>query len=221
MVDLDDGAIADPGADPAAVVAHAAEAMAAVQSVEFTLERGGSPIFIDQFASVALDDLIGQFTIPTRAQSQLTVTVDGNLRTRLGAIAIDDEIWLSNPVTGNFETLPEAYDIDPSRFFDPEGGWKPLLLSLSEIELINIEDRGGDRYRIRGTAPAAEVRNITVGLVRDQAVPVDLWIHPATFLVTAAEFTTDIGGANTWKLELGRYGDSFTIEPPENVAEDD
>jgi lipoprotein LprG len=146
------------------------------------------------------------------------VTVDGDLTTEIGAVAIDDEVWISNPVTGDFETLPPGFDIDPSRFFDPEGGWRPLLAELRDVELIGIDDRGGDRYHVRGVAPAAEVRNITVGLVRDQDVPVELWIHPGTSLVTRAEFATGVDGAESrWVLDLGRYGEAFTIRPPANV----
>jgi lipoprotein LprG len=217
-VDLDDGAVADPDADVSTVVADAAAAMGEVTSVEFRLDRAGAPIFIDEFGSLALDSLVGQFAVPTRARAQLTVTVDGNLTTEIGAVAIDDEVWISNPVTGDFETLPPGFDIDPSRFFDPEGGWQPLLANLRDVELVGVDDRGGDRYHVRGIAPAAEVQNITVGLVRDQDVPVDLWIHPGTSLVTAAEFTTAIDGAESqWVLELGSYGESFTIRPPANV----
>ena len=220
VVDLDDGAVADPDADIEQVVADAAAAMAGVTSVEFRLDRSGAPIFIDQFESLALDSLIGQFSIPTRARAQLTVTVDGNLTTEIGAVAIDDEVWISKPVTGVFETLPPGFDIDPSRFFDPEGGWQPLLANLREVELVGIDDRGGDRYHVRGIAPAAEVQNITVGLVRDQDVPVELWIHPGTSLVTRAAFTTSIDGAESrWVLDLGRYGESFTIRPPANIRD--
>lgn len=218
VIELDDGAVADPDADAATVVAEAAAAMSEVTSVEFALDRDGAPIFIDQFESIELDELIGQFTLPTRAQAQLTVTVDGSLTTEIGAVAIDDEIWISNPVTGDFETLPDGFDIDPSRFFDPEGGWQPLLANLRDVELVGIDDRGGERYHVRGIAPAAEVQNITVGLVRDQDVPVDLWIHPGTSLVTRAEFdTTTDGATSSWALDLARYADSFTIRPPANV----
>ncbi|MFP5489146.1 MAG: LppX_LprAFG lipoprotein [Acidimicrobiia bacterium] len=221
VVDLDDGAVADADADVSQVVADAAMAMAGVTSVEFRLDRSGAPIFIDEFESLALDALVGQFTVPTTARAQLTVTVDGNLTTEIGAVAIDDEVWISNPVTGDFETLPPGFDIDPSRFFDPEGGWQPLLANLRDVELVGVDDRGGDRYRVRGIAPAAEVQNITVGLVRDQDVPVELWIHPGTSLVTRAEFDTVIdGAASRWVLELGRYGESFTIRPPANVRGD-
>lgn len=222
VVDLDDGAVADPDADAREVVADAAAAMAAVTTVEFSLDRSGAPIYIDEFESLALDSLIGQFTIPSRARAQLTVTVDGNLTTEIGAVAIDDEVWISNPVTGDFETLPPGFDIDPSRFFDPEGGWQPLLANLRDVELVGVDDRGGDRYHVRGVAPAAEVQNITVGLVRDQDVPVELWIHPGTSLVTRAEFTTSIDAADSrWVLELGSYGETFAIRPPANVRGSD
>ena len=218
IVDLDDGAVADPDIDVTDVVASSATAMGGVTSVEFRLDRDGAPIYIDEFESLALDSLIGQFTVPTRARAQLTVTVDGNLPTEIGAVAIDDEVWISNPVTGDFETLPPGFDIDPSRFFDPGDGWQPLLANLLEVEMVGIDDRGGERYHVRGVAPASEVENITVGLVEDQDVPVDLWIHPGTFLVTRLEFETTIDGATaSWELELGRYGESFTIRPPANV----
>jgi lipoprotein LprG len=218
VVDLDDGAVADPEVDPVALMERSAAAMSEVTSVEFALRRDGAPIYIDQFEEIALDSLRGQFTVPTRAQAELTVTIDGDLTTRIGAVAIDSEVWISNPVTGDFETLPEGYDIDPSRFFDPEDGWQPLIANLDDVELIGIDDRGGDRYHIRGVADADDVRNITVDLVRDQDVVVDFWIHPTTALVTAAEFTTTIDGAETqWQLELAGYGEEFTIEPPENI----
>jgi hypothetical protein len=220
--DGDDGAVADAAADAGEVVASSATAMGAVTSVEFGLRRDGAPIFIDEFERIALDSLRGQFTVPTRAQAELSVTVNGNLATRLGAVAIDDEVWISNPVTGDFETLPAGYDIDPSRFFDPENGWRPLLATLQDVALVGIDDRGGDRYHVRGTAPAAQVTDITVGLVRGQDVAVDFWIHPSTFLVTAAEFETVIDGEpSQWSLQLGRYGDTFLIEPPENVRATD
>ena len=216
----DDGAVADPDAHATEIVESSADAMAAVTSVEFRLERSGAPIFIDEFERIALDSLRGQFSVPGKAQAELEVTVNDNMATRLGAVAVDDEVWISNPVTGDFETLPAGYDIDPSKFFDPKGGWQPLLANLQDVALVGVDDRGGERYHITGTAPAAQVSDITVGLVKGQDVEVDMWIHPDTFLVTAAEFQTTIDGGNAdWNLELDHYGDSFTIEPPANVRE--
>ena len=63
--------------------------MAGVSSVEFRLERDGAPIFIDEFERIALNSLRGQFSVPGKAQAELEVTVNDNLATRLGAVAVE------------------------------------------------------------------------------------------------------------------------------------
>jgi lipoprotein LprG len=204
--------------DPEAIVAASAEAMGEVTSVEFRLTRDGAPVYIDAFESISLNTAIGRFSVPRSAQAVLEVEVNGSLTTELGAVALDDEIWLSNPVTGEFETLPAGYDLDPSLFFDPEDGWRPLMAGLTDVELVGTTDRDGTRYHVRGTAPAEQVEIITARLVRDQDVEIDFWIQPVTGLVHAAEFSTPIGdGTVDWTLELDRYGDEFDIEPPDGV----
>jgi lipoprotein LprG len=203
-------------ADAQTIVDASAAAMGEVQSVEFEVERSGAPISIDSFGSIVLERIVGQFSVPNSAQAVIDVRIDDSVNTQLAAIAIDDEVWLSNPITGNYETLPEGYDIDPSRFFDPENGWRPLLANLTDVELIGIEDRDGDAYHVRGTAPAAQIEVITAGLVDDQDVTIDFWLDPVTGLVRAAEFDTMIDDATvSWALELRDYGESFDIAPPE------
>ena len=210
-------------AQPDAIVIASAAAMGDVTSVRFDLSRTGAPVFIDQFEAIAIERVAGEFTVPQSAQAVLDVEVNASLKTQLGAIALGDEVWLSNPITGVFETLPDGYDIDPSRFFDPEDGWRPLLSGLTNVTLIGLEDRDGERYHVRGTATAAQMKTITAGLVGNQDVEIDFWIHPVTGLVRSAEFTTDSfqgdgdAGQVEWQLELSQYGDEFTIVPPDEA----
>jgi len=204
-------------ADAAVIVAAASRAMGDVTSVRFQLKRSGAPVFIDQFESLALDEIVGRFSAPSSADAVLTVTVDADLVTQLAAVAIDETVWLSNPVTGTFEPLPPGYDIDPSTFFDPEGGWRPLLAELSDVTLVGVEDRGGKRYHIRGVAPAARIEVVTAGVVQDQDVLIDFWMRRDTALVTTAEFSTTFNGqVSDWVLELRDFGKDFTIKAPEN-----
>jgi MFS family permease len=180
--------------------------MGGVESVRFHLVRDGAPVFIDDLESIAIDEITGTVTVPDEAEALIKVTIDGNLSTNLGAIASAGETLLSNPVTGVFEPLPAGYDLDPRSFFDPVGGWQPLIGGLVDVVLVGEEDRGGLRYHVRGTAPADRIEAVTAGLVRGQEVVVDLWVHPVTALVTAVEFDTVLGdGTTSWALELSEY----------------
>jgi len=188
--------------------------MGNVSSVRFQLTRTGAPVYIDQVESISLDELEGRFTLPGSADAILQVTVNESLGTKLGAVAIGDEVWLSNPVTGKFETLPPGFDLDPSLFFDPKNGWQPLIESL--IDVTFVEEQSNGRYWLTGTAPAERMQSITAGLVRGQDVDLDLWLNPVTAEVVAIEFSTEFDGATTdWALELLDYGETFEITPPE------
>jgi len=195
--------------------ALSAAAMGNVESVAFSLERTGASVFIDAAESISLDGIDGRFSAPGSADAIMEVTVNGSLGTKLGAVAIDDEIWMSNPVTGKFETLPPGFDIDPSAFFDPKRGWQPLLDNLTDLAFVAEEDRQGTRYHLTGTAPAEQMQIITAGLVRGEDIELDIWLHPVTALVTAIEFETVFDDqVSRWVLELDDYGATFEITDP-------
>lgn len=203
-------------ADLTSILDASSVAMAKVTSVRFDVARSGAAVYIDQFESLALDKIKGRFSAPGSADAVLTVTVDGSLKTDLGAVALGGEVWLSNPVTGKFEVLETGYDIDPATFFDPEHGWGPLMRKLTDGVLVGVEDRRGKRYHVRAVAPAEQMEIITAGLVRDQDVTIDFWLKRDTALVTAAEFSTVYQGKTTdWVFELSDYGDHFEIKMPE------
>ncbi len=207
-------------ADADSVVAASATAMGATESVRFELRRNGAPVYIDQVEQLALNSIVGQFTVPGSAQAVLEVEVDGGLVSELGAVALDEDVWLSNPITGNFEPLPAGIDLDPSLFFDPTNGWQPLMEGLTDVELVGTEARdGATRYHIAATAPADRIETITAGLVRNQDVDIDFWIQPVTGHVRAVEFTTLVDGADVeWELELSEYDEDFDIQPPEGIG---
>lgn len=203
--------------DPATLQPEIATAMGNVTSVRFQVDREAEPVFIDQAESIALNAIVGRFQDPGSADAIIEVTVNDALNTQLGAIAIDDEVWLTDPVTGQFDTLPPGFDIDPSLFFDPVNGWRPLIADLTEFSFVAEEERDGNtRYHLSGTAPAERMQSITAGLVRGQEVDLDLWVHPVTAEVAAIEFATEFNGARSeWTITLTEYGETFDIEPPE------
>ncbi len=199
--------------DPAGLLSSSASAMSEVSSVRFDLRRTGAPVFLDPAESLALDRATGRVVVPNAADALLSVVVNGDLKTELGAVAVEGDVWLSNPVTGVLEPLPPGMDLDPRSFFDPAGAWAPMLRSLADAELVAQSD---DRYHLRATAPGGSLAEVTAGLIDDLDTTIDLWLHPVTAHVTRLEFeTSGSGGTTRWIVELGDFDADFVIEAPQ------
>ena len=200
-----------------AILAAAAATMGNVDTVRFGIERSGVPVYIDPADALAFEMAEGRFSAPAAADAVVTISI-GELKTSIGAVAIDGETWLTNPITGKFEPAPPGFTFDPATLFDPDRGWRPLLASgLADVELIGLEPRDqGDLYHLRGVADRDRVAVITAGLVTGQDVTLDLWLRPADGAVIEAFFPTFYrGGESQWRLTFGDYGAEFTIELPE------
>ncbi len=190
--------------------------MGQVETVRFSVEASGASIHVDSAGTLALESLEGRFVTGTGIDALLTVDVAGAFTTQIGAVAIGDEIFLTNPLTGKFELLPADFGFDPGSFFDPVNGWRPLLETLGDPVFVGEEDRDGVRYLVRGAAPAASIESITAGLVSDQEVEVEVWIDPYSAHVTALEMTTENNGEPTsWVVEMHEYDAPIEIERPD------
>ncbi len=202
------------------VLAASATAMGSVETVRFKIERGGEPIYIDNTGTLEFKDAVGRFVAPQKADAVVKVGISG-LNVQIGAIAIDGVMWLSNPISGEWEQAPSSYEFDPTTLFSPEVGWRPLL--DGEIEnavLIGLEERDDElRYHLTGSAPAVRMEKITAGLVTGQDVDMDLWLDPDTGHVLEVTFDTETAaGVSTWELRFFDYGDDLEIVPPEELV---
>jgi lipoprotein LprG len=191
--------------------------MGTIDYVRFKIERGGAPVYIDPLDTLNFELAEGQFAAPSSANAVVTLEV-GNLNAQIGAIAIEGQTWLTNPITGEWEEAPEGYDFDPATLFDPSVGWRPLLAEgLSDVEWIGAEERDGEpRYHIRAAADEDRVALILAGLIKKQPVDLDMWIDPETGYVREAELSTVYEGQTSdWFIEFSEFGEPVEIAPPD------
>lgn len=204
----------------ATILTAAADAMGSVNTVVFTIERGGDPVFID--LGEGFGNLLefkkaeGRFDAPAAAEAIVTVNAAG-FNTQVGAVAVDGEIWLSI-FTGAWQVAPPTFNFDPTSLFDPSQGFSQLFATgLTGVTLIGAEDRDGvSAYHVQGTADEARVEVITANLVTNQNVILDAWLDQTTGRIVDATFTTQVtDGMATWLMTFRDYDSEFTIEPPD------
>ncbi len=201
----------------AEVLARAAETMGSVETVQFSIERGGDPVYIDTQGFLEFVSATGRYAAPGAADAVVTVSAVG-LNTEVGAVVIEGETWLTNPITGSWEPTPPGYTFDPATLFDPEVGFRAML----QEGILSVEDVGDEIIEeeslrhVRFTASGARVEVVTAGLVSGVDVTVDAWIEPDSGELRRATFSTPIGSAATdWDLRLFNYGAEITITPPD------
>lgn len=203
----------DPDID--SVLTASSKAMTDVQSAAFTIEKTGAPVFIDTEGLIDFQSADGRYAAPSRADALLRVRALG-LNTQVGAVAIDGQVWFTNPITGTWEAAPESFTFDPTILFDRDVGWSSLLADgLEDPELFSTEPDVDGLYLVRATVGAERVGVLTGGLV-DEASFVDLLIDADTGEIAAVTFEVGTGEDRTeWTLTIRDYGASVTITAPD------
>jgi LppX_LprAFG lipoprotein len=204
-------------ADVGSVLSVSASVMGQIESVRFEIERTGDSVYLDPGGTLAFQSADGRFVSPSSADATVTLNVAG-LTTRVGAVAIDGQTWLSNPITGSWEPAPAGYSFDPATLFDPDTGWRPLLDGgFTSAELVGTETiDGAASYHLTGVASGPRVTSITAGLVDSGDVDADLWIDQHTGQVLEVTFSVPVpDGTATWKLTFSEYGGDFEVSPPD------
>jgi lipoprotein LprG len=207
----------DEGAAPVdveSVLAASADAMAAIDTVSFQITRSGAPVYLDPGGSLAFEEATGRFSSQAAAADAVVKVTALGIETQVGAVSIDGELLLSNPLTGTWERAPDTITFDPVSLFDPETGWQPLLRTdLTDAKLVDDAEPG--RRHVAGRASGARLAAITGGLVHDDA-PIDLWLDIDTGRVLVAVFDTVTGAEpSKWRMELSDYGAEVVITRPE------
>ncbi len=205
-------ALVDPTIDE--ILTASSAAMAEVETARFEIAQTGAPVFIDNDSLIRFVGAKGRYAAPESADALVSVEALG-LATEVGAVAIDGEIWITNPLTGAWEVAPEGFSFDPTILFDDQQGWSVLLAEgLDDPSLVANSPDAEGRYEISATISAGRVGVLTGGLVEESS-DVTLWIDGKTARISEVSFDVTIDeGLTSWNLELSDYGADVSIEKP-------
>ncbi len=184
------------------------------ENFHFTLELVGRTIPLDESGQLSFSDVEGDVVAPDRLQAQTLIkTPFGS--TEVAFIAIGEEQWLTNPLSGEWEAAPPTMRTNVTEMFDPQVGIGSILADLEELERLPDESLDGQpTIHLRGTLPGALLQDFASDL--PERVSVDLWLGTDDQRFHKLTITEPVSGAEaaTWTFLFSNYNSDISIEPP-------
>jgi hypothetical protein len=193
------------------VLAGASATMAAVDTLQFTLERVGDPVMLIPEQNIAALGADGMYRAPDEVYALLKIQIGG-------LVGEAEVVWNASGVYFKLPPLqPEYGPIDlegtfnPTDIFDPAAGIPYILTDvLTGAKLGRDEDIDGvPCYHITAEAEGASISALIGGVALADTISVDLWIDKSTQEIVRITLTE--ADESSWIIDLYGYGEAVEI----------
>lgn len=201
-----------PTPTPVEYLKQAAEAMAQIESVQFTLKREGTPVILDPALGLQFVSSEGAYEAPDRVHASTKVELAGNILL-LDMLWLPEGNYMSNPLTGTYIPLSLDITLDPVALFDDKVGISHIMVErVKEPVEVGLETLEGVETRhLRGTADAERLQGLTLASLSG-TVTLDLWLDVMTSRIARVEITEENGDSTV--LDFFAYDEPVTIPSP-------
>lgn len=196
---------------PDEVIANAIESLVQAGSIWFLLEHENG--FTEALGGLELTRVEGAIT-----ETGMSITAEANLGRiyiEVEAILIGTNTWLTNPLTGEWELLPDEQN--PIGFLQPIAAVRGVLEGLTAAEYLEPPKPGND-YQITSPLRAEALKSLLGEIIPDGTGVAEVVIDHETSEMKSARITGALqirdSDATLRILEMSRYGEDFVIEQP-------
>ena len=196
--------------NPRAILERSGEIMGALESFHFRLthESGGTPLG----QGLVLREVQGDVVRPDRISLEFSGFV-GNFAMRASLIAIGEDSFISNPITGEWEPVPT--EVSPLGFFEPTEGVSGIMKQVESPRLISTED---GKYRITGRIASEGLASLFGAVDVGNSIDIDLVIDATSLFLLEARLegriTTLEEDGVIRIITLSRFNEPVEIESP-------
>jgi hypothetical protein len=172
-------------------------------------ENGTSPIPLGLELKTAEGDVV----VPDRMKAEL----DAEAVVQVEVIGVGDKGWITNPFDRKWQPLPEGTNIRD--VFDPAAGVKAVVGALTSVEVIDEEKVAGvSTYLIEGEVDSGVLEAAAPVAEPGLTVVVKAWVGSEDSLPRRIRLEGPFAPGEpaniVRKLELSRFDEPLTIEPP-------
>lgn len=215
------GAAGEEEITPDVLLANGVTHMAALPGFQFQITQEGAQVYLDPDQTVQFSDAVGHYVSPDQALTTVTITFMSML-TEIEVISLQEIQWASNPLTGQYQELPDEYLFKPTQYLDPESGFFPSLGDgLTDLVLVGEEELealpGLTLSHLKGTLPGEVILEVSKGLISVDSMQGDLWMDAATNEVHRVVLTDLSGGEEAlsiWTFDFWSFGETIEISAP-------
>ena len=196
--------------DPAELLKVSGSATSDLRSFHFRLDHrgGGTPIA----PNLTITEADGDVVSPDRIAIEFAGTL-GAFAVRSGLVSIGDDSYMTNPLTGAWETVPR--NVSPLGFFDPKVGIGSMLTRVQAPVLLAT---GKEEHRVAGDLPVDALRPLLGPQTEGTTVRVELTIDAKTNYLTKAVLdgraTASEPDGVVRIITLTRFNEPLVIEAP-------
>ncbi len=182
-----------PTPTPEQYLQSASEAMSAVTTVQFSLNREGEPLILDPTLGAFFISATGEYQAPDSVHANVKADINENV-IALDFLWLPEGVYMTNPLTGQYMKQPFEIPLDPSALFDPQVGLSKILVSKIEgPKFVGFEQIDGkETIHLRGKTDA---ETVTIILPIDLAGEfiVDIWLEATAHQVVRLQITEENG----------------------------
>lgn len=193
------------------VIANAIDSLVEAGSIWFLLEHENG--FTEALGGLELTRVEGAIT-----ETGMSITAEANLGRiyiEVEAILIGTDTWLTNPLTGEWELLPDEQN--PIGFLQPIAAVRGVLEGLTEAEFIEPREPDVD-YQMKSPLKAEALKSLLGEIIPEGIGIAEVVIDYETFEMKSARITGALqirdSDSTVRILEMSRYGEDFVIEQP-------
>lgn len=196
--------------DPAELLRLAGRATSDLRSFRFRLDHrgGGTPIA----PNLTITEADGDVVSPDRIAIDFAGTL-GAFAVRSGLVTIGEDSYMTNPLTGLWESVPR--NVSPLGFFDPRVGIGSML---TRVEAPVLLATGDEEHRVSGVLPVDALQPLLGPQTQGTTVKVELTIDAATNFLTKAVLdgraTASEPDGVVRIITLSQFNEPLIIDPP-------
>jgi lipoprotein LprG len=197
------------------IISKSSEKMESINSFHFVLDQvgGGTPIA----TGLEMTSAVGDVVKPDRLGTTISGLLSG-MFIEVQIITVNEEIYMTNPVTGKWELLPAQFNI--LGVFDPNNGIAAIMKGIADLTKLDDEKMGGVVcYHLSGSIDSTVLRPIIVNSVEGVTIHTEVWIGEEDFLVRNIKLEGKITEAEAEgiirTLELSNFNEEVSIEIPD------